>query len=187
MQRELKAKDGKPAKVLRGWRLTALAGREFAGRASRFQDLQVLPGQFAETVQLPVADRLRFHQRAADANGARTRLDELGQRLEIDAARRHQANLWEGAFESLEIAWADSIRRKHFHDVGSGFPGGEDLRRGERAGHHQLVVPVAQPDHVRIERRRNDELCPGKQSGPCRLGVEDRAGSQEARGSPGPS
>jgi hypothetical protein len=71
--------------------------------------------------------------------------------------------------------------REHLHEVGPGFPGGQDLGRRERPGHDELVVPAAEADYVQVERRRDDELGPGQQGGPAGFHVEDGPGPQQHR------
>src|SRR5439155_202509 len=87
-----------------------------------------------------------------------------GSRL-THAAGRPQLHLRQRAAQRPEERRAEHVRREHLHDVRPGLPRGEDLRRRERPGHHELVVPPAQADDVEVHRRRDDELGPGQERG----------------------
>ena len=79
----------------------------------------------------------------------------------------------------LQVRRTNEIGGEDLHNVGPGIPRRHNLCRGERPGHHQFVVAVAQSNHIDIHRRGDNELGPRQDRRPGGLGVEHRPRSQQ--------
>ena len=84
-----------------------------------------------------------------------------------------------GAAHRLEEGRPQHVGGEHLDDVGPGLPGGQDLGRREGAGHDQLVVALAEANHVQVDRRRDEVFGPGEQGGAGRFRIEDGAGAEQ--------
>ena len=122
---------------------------------------------------------LGIDELAADAEAAGPGVQEVGGRVQVHAAGRHEPHLRQRPAHRLEEGRPQHVGGKHFHDVGPRLPRGQDLGRRERTRHDQLIVPLTEANHVEVDGRRDEVLGPGEEGGAGGFGVEDGAGAEQ--------
>ena len=102
--------------------------------------------------------------------------EEFRRVLQVHPACRHQQDLGQGCFQSLDVlGTAQCTHGKHLHQRSPCVPSRHDLGRREGARDHALGIAVAYLDGVRVQRRSDAELRPRQHAVPGCRRVENRS------------
>ena len=143
-------------------------------------DGEIFAGVLGDDLGGSGSDELGIDEIGSDAEGEGSGFEELLGGGEGDAAGGDHLDVGERGFESFEVlSAAHGGGGEDFDDVGAGFPGGDDLGGGERAGKDGDGVAVAELYGAEVERGRDDVLRAFEDAHASGLGVEDSAGANE--------
>lgn len=117
---------------------------------------------------------------APHADGEGTGGQKVGERFEIDAARREEFDVGEGRFEGPNVFGAtEGIARKDFDGVAAGFPSGQDLGRSKSPGEDGAAIAASELDGLRIETGSDEKLRAGEHRGAGGFGIEHGSSTEQ--------
>src|SRR6266545_1750857 len=132
----------------------------FAGGAGELDGLDVLARLFGDGGVFARSQEREIDEVGTGAEGTRAGANEVFDRLERDAARRHEVDLREWGFESPDVARpAHRAAGEDLDRIGPGSPGAHDFRGRQSTRHDWNPLGSAALDRRFVQSRTDDERC----------------------------
>lgn len=162
-------------------RQSSVRSPEPSARASRRRHgFDVRSGFRCDRTRLASPQRRQVDEVGSHTESEGPRGDELGHGLQGNTTGGNELDLGERSLDRSQIGRSsDGVRGKDLYRVGSGLPGGDDLRRCQCTGKDGDVQNPAGLDGVEVERGTDDEPGSRVHAGTRGIGVENGAGADE--------